>query len=150
MERALVPGDRKWWTWGLEREMSRRGVELFHGTDFSVPYLRRRPSVLTLHDLSPWIHADWASQQGELRPGESGRVRRRTPLLLRLGLASMVITPSEAVRRAAIERFRLNPDRVVSVPLAAAEGFCPWRRRQLAPIFFPGNAGAQKERRSAA
>ena len=116
-------GQRKWWTWGLEREMSRRGVELFHGTDFSVPYLRRRPSVLTLHDLSPWIHADWASQQSESRPGDSRRVRRRTPLLLRWGLATMVITPSEAVRRAAIERFRLNPDRVVSVPLAAAECF---------------------------
>jgi len=53
------PAERKWWLWGLEREMRRRGVELFHGTDYSVPYLRRRPSVMTLHDLSPWLNREW-------------------------------------------------------------------------------------------
>src|SRR5215469_12672385 len=44
------PLERKWWLWGVEREMARRGIELFHGTDFAVPYLPRRPSVMTLHD----------------------------------------------------------------------------------------------------
>src|SRR6476659_1458038 len=38
------PAERKWWLWGLDREMRRRGVELFHGTDYSVPYVSRRPS----------------------------------------------------------------------------------------------------------
>jgi glycosyltransferase involved in cell wall biosynthesis len=37
----------------------------------------------------------------------------------------MVITPSEAVRRGAISRFSLSPDRVVAVPLAAGEHFRP-------------------------
>ena len=97
--------------------MRRRGVELFHGTDYSVPYVPLRPSVMTLHDLSPWLDPAW-------QPGAS-RVRRRTPRLLRMGLATMVITPTEAVRRAAIERFRLSPDRVVAVPLAASEIFKP-------------------------
>jgi hypothetical protein len=27
------PAERKWWAWGLDREMRRHGVELFHGTD---------------------------------------------------------------------------------------------------------------------
>jgi glycosyltransferase involved in cell wall biosynthesis len=107
------PGERKWWLWGLDREMRRRGVDLFHGTDYSVPYLAHRPSVMTLHDLSPWLDPAW-------QPAAS-RVRRRTPRLLRMGLATMVITPSEAVRRGAIERFGLQPDRVVAVPLAAAD-----------------------------
>jgi glycosyltransferase involved in cell wall biosynthesis len=108
---------RKWWLWGLNREMKRCGVDLFHGTDFSVPYLRRRPSVLTLHDLSPWMEPEWQP--------DAGRIRRRTPVLLRRGCATFVITPSEAVRRAAIQRFGLNPDRVVAVPLAASESFRP-------------------------
>src|SRR5678816_1974156 len=69
------PAERKWWLWGLGREMRRRRVDLFHGTDYSVPYLRRRPSVMTLHDLSPWLDRDWQP--------EASRVRRRTPLLLR-------------------------------------------------------------------
>jgi alpha-1,3-rhamnosyl/mannosyltransferase len=38
-------------------------------------------------------------------------------------IATMIITPSEAVRRAAIERFGLAGDRVVSVPHAAGPAF---------------------------
>lgn len=131
LHRGDGPGSlaaRKWWLWGLEQEMARRGVDLFHGTDFSVPYLARRPSVMTLHDLSPWMNTAW-------QPAAS-RVRRRTPLLLRLGLASMVITPSEAIRRAAIERFRLNPDHVVAAPLAAGDAFRPVQVHVPHPYFL--------------
>jgi len=39
--------ERRWWLWGLARELSRLGADLVHGPDFSVPYLSRRPSVLT-------------------------------------------------------------------------------------------------------
>ena len=91
--------------------MGRLGADLLHGPDFAVPYLGRRPSVLTLHDLSPWMEERW--HHG------AGRVRRRTPLLLELGIATMVITPDESVRKQALERFRLKPDRVVAVPEAA-------------------------------
>jgi glycosyltransferase involved in cell wall biosynthesis len=109
--------ERRWWSWGLQGEISRLGIDVFHGTDFAVPYLPLRPSVMTLHDLSPWMEASWHA--------ESERVRRRTPMLLRLGLATMVITPSDAVRRAAIERFHLPHDRVVAVPHAASTSFRP-------------------------
>ena len=148
--RNLHPGGRarsaiarKWWLWGLQQEMGRRHVDLFHGTDFSVPYLPFRPSVMTLHDLSPWpsasIDASWQP--------DAGRVRRRTPLLLRAGLAAMVITPSEAVRRAAIERFHLSPDRVVAVPLAASEHFRPVDTPAPAQalLIVRRHAGAAKE-----
>ena len=108
---------RKWWLWGLQQEMMRRGVQMFHGTDFSVPYLPRRPSVMTVHDLSPWLDRTWQP--------DGGRIRTRTPLLLRAGIATMVITPSETVRRAVIDRFRVAADRVVAVPLAASSNFAP-------------------------
>lgn len=118
--------DRRWWLLGLEREMSRRRIDLFHGTDFSVPYLSRSPSVMTVHDLSPWRFDDPGAQ----------RVRRRTPILLRLGRATMVITPSQAVRREAIDRFRLIPDRVVAVPLAASEAFREIQGPPSRPYFL--------------
>jgi len=108
---------RRWWLWGLQREMTLRSVDLFHGTDFGVPYLPLRPSVMTLHDLSPWMNRDW-------QPG-AGRIRRRTRFLLWSKLPTMVITPSEAVRWAAIERFRLSPERIVAIPLAASAHFRP-------------------------
>jgi glycosyltransferase involved in cell wall biosynthesis len=109
--------ERRWWLWGMARELARLHADVVHGPDFAVPYLTRRPSVLTIHDLSPWMDARWhhAAQ----------RVRLRTPVLLDLGLATMVITDGEQVRRAAIERFRLQPDQVVAVPLAAAHWFRP-------------------------
>jgi len=79
--------------------------------------LPRRASVLTLHDLSPWMNRRW--HRG------ARRVRRRTPVLLEWGVATMVITPSESVRKQAIERFKLRPDRVVAIPEAAAPWFQP-------------------------
>src|SRR6516164_617180 len=91
--------ERRWWLWGLAREMGRLGA-----------------------DLSPWMDEGWYHA--------ADRVRRRTPVLFELGLATMVITPGEKVRRAAIERFRLAPDRVVSVPEAAA----PWLRPMAPPL----------------
>ena len=115
--RCEISGARRWWSWRLSQALSRLQIDLFHGTDFSVPYLPLRPSVMTLHDLSPWLDRTW-------QPSPS-RVRRRTPILLRAGICTMVITPSEAVRRAAIERFSLHPDRVVAIPLAASELFRP-------------------------
>jgi len=121
--------ERRWWLWGLQGEISRLGLDLFHGTDFAVPYLPIRPSVMTLHDLSPWMDPSWHP--------ESNRVRNRTPMLLRLGLATMVITPSEAVRRQAIERFRLQAARVASVPLAADSHFRPVETpRNGSPYFL--------------
>jgi len=109
--------ERRWWLWGLPNEMRRLGADLVHGPDFAVPYLTRKPSVLTLHDLSPWMDERWHHA--------AGRVRRRTPLLLELGIATMVITPGEGVRKQAIARFRLKPDRVVAIPEAAPSWLGP-------------------------
>jgi glycosyltransferase involved in cell wall biosynthesis len=107
--------ERRWWLWGLSRELGRLSADLIHGPDFSVPYIPARPSVLTLHDLSPWLNDDWHA--------DAHRVRRRTPILLEMGVATMVVAPSELVRKQAIERFRLRPDRVVAIPEAAASWF---------------------------
>ena len=119
--------ERRWWLWGLQGEISRRHIDLFHGTDFSVPYLPIRPAVLTLHDLSPWMDPKWHADD---------RVRRRTPLLLRLGLATMVVTPTEAVRRHAMDHFHLAPARVVAIPLAASAFFCPTPVSQPVTPYF--------------
>jgi glycosyltransferase involved in cell wall biosynthesis len=115
LRRGERPGllGRRWWLYGVQREMSRLGSQVFHGTDFAVPYLPLRPSVMTLHDLSPWRTG---------LTGASDRVRRRTPVLLRLRLATMVITPSAAVRNEAISMFDLPPQVVVSIPESGFPG----------------------------
>ena len=126
--------DRRWWGWGLNRLLGRERIDVYHGTNFEVPYRPVRPSVLTLHDLSPWKGFP-----------STRRVRFRTPLLLRLGIATMVITPTEAVRREAIARFRLRPERVAAVPEAASPALQRVETRSATPYFlYVGDAGLRK------
>jgi glycosyltransferase involved in cell wall biosynthesis len=117
----LSAADRSWWLAGLPRYLHKHRIEVFHGTDFSVPYLPVCPAVMTVHDLSPWRLA-----------GASVRVRRRTPWLLRLGLATMVITPTEAVRREVVDYFGVSPEEVVAIHEAASIHFRPVR--DAAPV----------------
>jgi glycosyltransferase involved in cell wall biosynthesis len=129
--------ERRWWLWGMARELHRIGADVVHGPDFAVPYLPRRASVMTLHDLSPWLDPAWHDG--------AGRVMRRTPLLLKMGLATMVITPGEHVRQEAIARFQISPERVVAVPEAAADWFGPVETRPAAPYFlFVGTVEPRK------
>ena len=114
--------------YGLPKQLRKMKADVFHGTDFSVPYLPACPSVMTVHDLSPWMNPDW-------HHGAS-RIRRRTPLLLRLGLATMVITDCQAVRSAVISRFHLAEDRVVAVPLAAGAQFKPVSMASTEPYLL--------------
>ena len=80
---------RRWWSVGLLREMKRCRADLFHGTDFSTPYVPMRPSVMTVHDLSPWLHEKHDPHSKSDRPWQpdSARVRRRTatPFFLFVG-----------------------------------------------------------------
>jgi glycosyltransferase involved in cell wall biosynthesis len=120
--------ERRWWLWGLGCEAARLGADVVHGPDFAVPYIPRLPSVLTLHDLSPWMEP--------FQSYTSERIRRRTPVLMEMGAATMVVTDSEAVRRQALDRFRLRPDRIVAVPLAAAAHFRPVGAPPHPPYFL--------------
>lgn len=133
--------DRRWWTAGLPRVLRRLSADVFHGTDFAVPYVPTRPSVMMIHDLSPW--------RDGLAEFTSRRVRHRTPLMLRLGLATMVITPSEAIRKEAIAHFQVPPNRAVAVPLAASELFRPvtYAARERPYFLFVGTPGPRKNLR---
>lgn len=110
--------ERRWWMAGLPIALRRHRFDVFHGTEFSVPYIPVCASVLSLHDLSPWMDPAWHGAGAQ-------RVRQRTPWLLRLGLATTVLTLSEAVRRRAILHFHLQPDQVIAVPLAASPALQP-------------------------
>ncbi len=125
---ALNKLERRWWAYGLPKQLRKLKIDVFHGTDFAVPYLPVCPAVMTVHDLSPWMNPAWHDG--------AGRVRRRTPVLLKLGLATMVITDCEAVRREVIERFRLPAERVVAIPLAADENFQPVDSPGSDPYFL--------------
>jgi glycosyltransferase involved in cell wall biosynthesis len=110
-----VPKGQRWWLWGVRRAIRETGSELFHGTNFEVPYTGATPAVMTIHDLSPWRNPEWHS--------EAARVQNRTPWLLRLRRARMVLTVSESVRKEAIGYFGIAADKVRAVSLAASPLF---------------------------
>lgn len=128
-------GWSRWWSLGLPWTLVNEKFDIFHGTDFAVPYLPVRPAVMTLHDLSPWRGFP-----------TSERVKRRTPWLLRMRLAAMIITPTETVRQEAIEMFQLPRSIVVAVPEAAGPEFRPVELQPGIPCYFltVGTAGPRK------
>jgi glycosyltransferase involved in cell wall biosynthesis len=109
--------DKRWWLRGVRRAIAETGAQIFHGTNFEVPYLGTTPAILTIHDLSPWLDPAWHAG--------ADRVRRRTPWLIRLKRARIILTVSEAIRREVLNRFQVPPDRVRAIPLAASDNFHP-------------------------
>ena len=118
---------RHWFAAGLQRHLKTHEFDLFHGTNYEIPFLRRLkhstvggalcPSVLTIHDLSLLLYP----QTHEARLVRRGRVR--LPLMTRA--AEMIIAPTEAVRREIIEHLRVAPGKVVAVHEAPRRIFRP-------------------------
>lgn len=88
-------------------------VDVVHAPNFVLPVTRRLPAVMTVHDLS--YLSDDAFPGGH-------RLRDLVPWSLER--AARVLVPSEAVRAELLERYRMDPERVV----VTHEG--------VAPVFF--------------
>jgi len=116
--RARVsPLTRRWWSIGLPRYIRRHSLGVFHGTNFEVPLQKVCPTVLTIHDLSMWLHPE--SHEKKL----VRRARRRLPAMARA--ATMIITPTESVRQEVHEHLRIPLETIVAVPEAARSCFRP-------------------------
>ncbi|HKS30072.1 MAG TPA: glycosyltransferase family 1 protein [Pyrinomonadaceae bacterium] len=108
---------RPWWAIRLPLYIRQSGLDVFHGTNFDVPLWNMCASVLTIHDLSLFLHSE-THEKRLVR-----RARRRMPLMART--ATMIITPSESVRRETCDLLRISPERVVAIPEAARSCFRP-------------------------
>jgi glycosyltransferase involved in cell wall biosynthesis len=97
-------------TW-LARETSRRDVQLVHHLNDVIPWVRSRPSALTIHDLRSMAGG------AVLGRGQAAYLRAAVPRSVRA--ARVVMTPTEFVRREVIDRFSVDPARVavVSAPV---------------------------------
>ncbi len=114
---SLTRAVPRYWSWGIRKTLRETSVDVFHGTNFEVPYLGRTPAILTIHDLSPWKNPDW-------HVGAS-RVRQRTPWLVRFGRAKLILTVSEAMGREIASHFGISAEKIRAVPLAASSLFQP-------------------------
>src|SRR6185503_2809990 len=110
---------RRWWSLGLPLQLLRNSFDLFHGTNYEIPLWSRRPTVVTIHDLSLLLH----SEVHEQKLGQ--RARWRLPLMAKA--ASKIITPSNSVKAEVCEVLEVNPDKVTVTPEAPRPVF---RRRE--------------------
>jgi len=108
---------KRWWTIGLPLYVQRRGVALFHGTNYKVPLWNRCRTIVTIHDLSLLLHSH--THEEEL----VRRARLRLPATARM--ASKIITDSESVKREICEHLRIRPEKIAVVPLAPRRAFRP-------------------------
>jgi alpha-1,3-rhamnosyl/mannosyltransferase len=72
---------------------------------------------MTVHDLSPWLDTAW-HPRGSV-------VRRRTPAMIRLGSATLIITPTSRVRTEVVEHLGVHPSRIAVVPEAPSSRIRP-------------------------
>jgi glycosyltransferase involved in cell wall biosynthesis len=118
---------RRWWGIGLPRYVRRAALDLFHGTNYEVPLWNRERSVVTVHDLSVFLHPDKHKQR------IARRARRRLPIMLRS--SAMIITPTESVKREVCEQFKIDPQRVAVTPEAPRKSFQPMPLSDCAPTM---------------
>jgi len=108
---------RHWWTIGLPLYIKRARLDLFHGTNYDVPVWGGCPTVLTIHDLSQLLFPE-THEERRVR-----RARRRLPVMSRR--ATMIITPTEAVKSEVCEHLRVPRDKVIVVNEAPRRSFRP-------------------------
>jgi len=106
---------RRWWSLGLPLQLLQNSFDLFHGTNYEVPLWSRRPTVVTIHDLSLLLHSE-VHEQRLVRRG-----RWRLPLMAKS--ASKIITPSTSVKTEVCETFGIHPDKVAVTPEAPRSVF---------------------------
>ncbi|MEO8425049.1 MAG: glycosyltransferase family 1 protein [Actinomycetota bacterium] len=114
-------------TW-LVREAARARLHLVHHLNNVVPWIRNRPSVLTIHDLRPLV------MPGTLGKTQGAYLRSRLGPSVRH--SAVITTPSAFVRQTVIDLLDADPARVqvVSAPL-----FPP----APSPVDGSGDAGVE-------
>ena len=111
------PISRHWWSVGLPHYIQRRGIKLFHGTNYDVPLWKRCATVLTVHDMSLVLHPQKHKRRSVRR------ARRRLPLMARL--ANALVVPTKTIRREVCDQLQVSADKVFVVPEAARDCFHP-------------------------
>jgi alpha-1,3-rhamnosyl/mannosyltransferase len=108
---------KHWWTIGLPLYIKRARLDLFHGTNYDVPVWGGCPTVLTIHDLSQLLFP--ATHEAR----RVRRARRRLPVMSRR--ATIIITPTEAVKSEVCEHLHVPREKVVVVNEAPRRSFQP-------------------------
>ena len=108
----------------LPRLLRDVGADLYHSAYFLMPYAPGAPTLVTVYDLIPLLFP----HQSTLR----ARLLARWATRLALRASKRVIAISDATRRDFLTHFRLQPEKIQAIPLAADPAFRPQFRKTVA------------------
>ncbi len=117
----------RWWIAELPRYLKREALDLFHGTNYQLPFWNRGRNILTVHDLSVFTHPETHERR------LARRARRRLPIMLRR--ASRIVTPTEVVKGELATQFKIAADRIAVTPEAPRSSFFPISLDDAAPTL---------------
>lgn len=108
--------DRLWTLLTFPRALRQDGIDLAH-TQYTIPLRASCPIITTVHDISFRLYPEWFPRKHRLL------MNLTVPASMRR--ASVVITDSESSRRDILRIYRLPPEKVAAIPLAAGPEFAP-------------------------
>jgi alpha-1,3-rhamnosyl/mannosyltransferase len=94
-----------------------RSAIVYHSAYYLMPYAAGAPTVLTVYDLIPLLFPEHSTARA--------RLLFWLTMTLALRTANVVLAISAATRRDFLAHFRLPPERIVTVPLAADPALAP-------------------------
>jgi glycosyltransferase involved in cell wall biosynthesis len=137
-----LPGGARraiWQQWTLPRLVTRAGVDLLYCPDYSRPIFCGTPVVNTIHDLSFYSSSPpFLPMASRLWKGSLARVA--------IARSTRLIVDSNFIRDELLQRFRVDPQRVTVINLAAEE--LPDQPRQRADRPFLLFVGTQEARKN--
>jgi len=127
-----------WQQWALPRIAARAGVDLLYCPDYSRPAWSPVPVVNTIHDLS------FYSSSPPFSP-LAARLWKGALARLAIQRSARLIADSEFVRGEILQRFRIDPGRVVAIHLAAQDFGEEARQKPERPfLLFVGTLEVRK------
>jgi glycosyltransferase involved in cell wall biosynthesis len=132
MSAALVAPGR------LRKALQADRLDAFHfPLSVMIPPLDRPPAAATVHDLQHELYPDFFSR--------AERTYRRLVYGRTIAAAEIVIAISEHARQTLIERYGLDPSRVVAIPLGVDhERLSPGPEPREAFLLYPANGWPHK------
>lgn len=113
--------DRVWTMFAFKKSLRDDGIDLAH-TQYTTPMRPPCPVVTTVHDISFRLYPEWFPRKHRLL------LNLTVPSSMRR--ADAVITDSQSSRRDILRVYRLEPNRVVGIPLAAGPEYVPLSRTE--------------------
>lgn len=103
--------------WHFWRLLQKENLDLMHFTHFNAPILYRRPSIVTIHDLTLNLHP------GKKMASSLHRFAYTLTIQSIIKRSKCIIAPSEHTRQDIVKHFNVEPDKIAVIYEGVSQSF---------------------------